>query len=381
MTKRKIVTFSIIGIFLTTLIITNYLNNDGIIIASNTTEEQFKNAISLMLETEYQSGEYQTSSNNTWPQDGYIFNEILSRCENGGKLIWNEDSNSITLKTSISDRCYIYYEKKLTISDVCNDGDNFGECIANYHNLTGDDYDGIYYHDGTGSYTNAPEEANDNSYRYAGANPNNYICFGSDDTICPEDNLYRIIGVFESKLKLIKATSYGNYTWGANDNIWASANSNSILNTEFLNNLDTKWQEMITINSWKIGGMNYSNGVNTPKNVFNYEVKNSNSVYDSKIGLLYASDYGYGADPEYWHLMLRNYTDANKKNWLYNEEDEWVISSAIVDSLSVFFISSSGINTNFSTTRHAIRPTFYLNTNIIYKSGTGTENEPYIIGM
>lgn len=138
---------------------------------------------------------------------------------------------------------------------------------------------------------------------------------------------------------------------------------------------------MITINSWKIGGMNYSNGVNTPKNVFNYEVKNSNSVYGSKIGLLYASDYGYGADPEYWHLMLRNYTDANKKNWLYNEEDEWVISSAIVDSLSVFFISSSGINTNFSTTRHAIRPTFYLNTNIIYKSGTGTENDPYIIGM
>ena len=42
MNKRKIVTFSIIGIFLTPLIITNYLNNDGIIIASNTTEEQFK---------------------------------------------------------------------------------------------------------------------------------------------------------------------------------------------------------------------------------------------------------------------------------------------------------------------------------------------------
>ena len=42
----------------------------------------------------------------------------------------------------------------------------------------------------------ADQEAEDNSYRYAGANPNNYVCFGSDEETCPADNLYRIIGVF-----------------------------------------------------------------------------------------------------------------------------------------------------------------------------------------
>ena len=70
---------------------------------------------------------------------------------------------------------------------------------------------GIYYHDA--SLTNG---AGDNSYRYAGASDqvNNYVCFGSTESPCPEDNLYRIIGVFDNKVgenqteqrvKLIKA--------------------------------------------------------------------------------------------------------------------------------------------------------------------------------
>ena len=77
---------------------------------------------------------------------------------------------------------------------------------------TGTDGDnGLYYHDGVGTYTNADQEARDNSYRYAGANPNNYVCFGSDEETCPAENLYRIIGVFDDdkdsnyQIKLIKA--------------------------------------------------------------------------------------------------------------------------------------------------------------------------------
>ena len=62
----------------------------------------------------------------------------------------------------------------------------------------------MYYHDGQGTYTNASQEAGDNSYRFSGANPNNYVCFGSDAATCPNDNLYRIIGVFDGEVKLIK---------------------------------------------------------------------------------------------------------------------------------------------------------------------------------
>ena len=69
---------------------------------------------------------------------------------------------------------------------------------------TEDGENGLYYHDGVGSYTNADQEAGDNSYRFSGANPNNYVCFGSDEETCPNDNLYRIIGVFNGQVKLIK---------------------------------------------------------------------------------------------------------------------------------------------------------------------------------
>lgn len=32
------------------------------------------------------------------------------------------------------------------------------------------------------------------------------MCFGSNEKPCPYDNLYRIIGVFDDKVKLIKST-------------------------------------------------------------------------------------------------------------------------------------------------------------------------------
>ena len=69
---------------------------------------------------------------------------------------------------------------------------------------TTDGENGLYYHD-----TDLANGAQDNSYRYAGANPNNYVCFGSTTTPCPDENLYRIIGVLndngEYQVKLIKS--------------------------------------------------------------------------------------------------------------------------------------------------------------------------------
>ena len=116
MTKRKIIVFStVIGIVLTTLIITNYLNNDGVVIASGKSDKSDKsvistNALTMMYETEYQSGEYQVSSDTTWPQDGYVFNETLSKCENGGVLSWDAETNKVVMQTSSSDRCYVYFD-------------------------------------------------------------------------------------------------------------------------------------------------------------------------------------------------------------------------------------------------------------------------------
>ena len=159
-------------------------------------ENQVGGFLTLMLEQE--DGTYKKSTSNSWPEDGYIFNENLSSCENGGELTWNEELNTINLKTNNSERCFVYFDKEPEIIYLAD------YIINNVY--VEDGVNGLYYHDGQGTYTNADQEAGDNSYRYSGANPNNYICFGSNVTPCPEENLYRIIGVFDGKVKVIKST-------------------------------------------------------------------------------------------------------------------------------------------------------------------------------
>ena len=62
------------------------------------------NALTMMYETEAGSGEYQVTSDTTWPQDGYIFNEELSACENGSELTWDDENKRVIVSTSVSDK-------------------------------------------------------------------------------------------------------------------------------------------------------------------------------------------------------------------------------------------------------------------------------------
>ena len=46
------------------------------------------------------------------PREGYIFNERLSGCENGGTLTWNSETNKVIMESNKSDRCYVYFDKQ-----------------------------------------------------------------------------------------------------------------------------------------------------------------------------------------------------------------------------------------------------------------------------
>ena len=70
------------------------------------------NAITMMYETVSGSGEYQTTTDTSWPQEGYIFNERLSGCENGETLSWNSETNRVIMESNTSDRCYVYFDKQ-----------------------------------------------------------------------------------------------------------------------------------------------------------------------------------------------------------------------------------------------------------------------------
>ena len=240
---------------------------------------------------------------------------------------------------------------------------------------TADGVNGIYYHD-----ADLANGAADNSYRYAGANPNNYVCFGSDASTCPSGNLYRIIGVFGSEVKLIKATSYGSYQWDSgNDNTWSTSDIKNTLNSTYYNTLNATWQNKIATHTWKVGGMSYSNGVSTPKTAYNYEVgSSSSSTTDSmKIGLMYVSDYGYAASNSNWTTALWDYSSTASSNWLYLDLNVWAITRDSATSKYAFYVNFGRVN-SFTVygDNYAVRQSFYLTSSTTYVSGSGSSADP-----
>ena len=292
---------------------------------------------------------------------------------------------------------------------------------------TEDGENGLYYHDGVGSYTNADQEAGDNSYRFSGANPNNYVCFGSDEETCPNDNLYRIIGVFNGQVKLIKndyttsgmlgtdgrdyygaySSSTSNYrgnmntstivayrwnydtsvsTYGSNN--WTTSEFNTInLNTNYWNYLGSTWQNLIVETTWHLGGMTSRD--NTAKAFYDGERNNTGygsnpTTYSDEIGLMYPSDYGYAASPEAWITDLYDYESSaiTSNNWMYMGLYEWTITPSSSSSSGVFAVSSYGnLRTGSAYYGYAARPVFYLKSNVEFNGGTGTSSDPYRLAV
>ena len=243
----------------------------------------------------------------------------------------------------------------------------------------------LYYHNS--SLTNG---AGDNSYRYAGASDsvNNYICLGSDEATCPDANLFRIIGVFGDKTKVIRAKSVGDQKWDTNgSNTWSTSSLNTYLNGTYLTSLGTLADKIATT-TWKVGGNTSANisGV-VPKTAYQYEVGSSASstTVDKKIGLMYVSDYYYSASPSAWTLVGYNSSDATKDyraatstNWLYLGSTEWTISRDSDDTNYAFRVTSTG-DVNFSivdSRSFAVRPSFNLESSVKYVSGSGSMSDP-----
>ena len=320
-----------------------------------------------------------------------------------------------------------------TFAEICREENSNTLACKVATTYTEDGENGLYYHDGVGTYTNADQEAGDNSYRYSGANPNNYVCFGSDEETCPADNLYRIIGVFDDdkdsnyQIKLIKSdytTSamlgtdgrdyYGTYsnvtsnyqgsmdtstiaayrwnydtsvsTYGSNN--WTTSEFNKInLNTNYWNYLGTTWQNLIAETTWHLGGMTSSS--NTAKEFYDGERNNvgysSNPIsFRDEIGLMYPSDYGYAASPDAWATNLSSYNNSTitANNWLYMGLSEWTITPLSSYSVSVFSVYYDGNLYNLNAFNgYAARPVFYLKSNVALQGGSGTSSDPYRLAV
>ena len=376
----------------------------------------------MMLETEFNSGEYKETTSSTWPGDGYVFNSTLSKCKNGSNLSWDNDKKQVMFDGNTKDKCYVYfdvYKEPTVITDVCKGNDNLSNCIKKLYVSQGKN--NLYLHDS--SLTNG---AGDNSYRYAGSSDttNNFVCFGSNDDTCPTDYLYRIIGVFDNQVKLIKydyakstllgtngdyASSYqawdtsnsygtnkgeniksdiGVYYWNNNTsvNTWSESRLNTVnLNTNFLNNIGSIWKNKIANHTWTVGGNTYAlAGRVNPSLSYQNEIVSpvTKTTYNEKVGLMYISDYGYAASSNVWNKNVSSYNNeaVTVVNWMYQGLVEWTITPQTDNTNTVFNVSAPGnINYYYVYIQRAVRPSFYLNSSVTYVSGNGTKEEPILI--
>ncbi len=218
--------------------------------------------------------------------------------------------------------------------------------------------------------TNNLMEDTQGNIRYYGASPNNYIYFNCETY--PETNceLWRIIGVVDGKVKLIRNDSIGDYSWdtsastvneGFGINEWSQADLMKLLNPGYESNTDLNNSgTSITVNNslyYNSGsGTCYSNRNNATKScdftstgLKNDTTRNmiedstyylggsSPSIYSNasltmergtrvisnpsdgitrttswtgKIGLMYPSDYGYATDFSKCSQNLFNYNSS-----------------------------------------------------------------------
>ena len=371
-----------------------------------------KSMLSMNLEQTAGAGDYKTVTQSKWPTEGYKFNAELSRCENGSTLSWDDTKKAVIVSGNLSDKCYVYFDiYQPTLAEYIK---------SQYTGTQGEN--NIYYHD-----SDLANGAGDNSYRYAGANPNNFVCFGSDTSPCPTDNLYRIIGVFgenyhgvtgKQLVKLIKydymttdelgtdgdySQTYGDgerigvYYWnykatGSSTNTWSTSLLNKTnLNTNFINYLGTTWANKIATVTWKVGGNTWANiGAKTSSVAYTNEITNpvttnttdNATTYSAKIGLMYVSDYGFAASPDAWTLTMSSYnnTTATNNNWMYMGLYEWTISRNADISDRAFFVFDDGrVIDDYVYSNRGVRASFSLESSVSYVSGSGSMSDPIVI--
>ena len=374
--KKKYITFSIVTLVLLVALITsfNYFKTTNTYIDDSVNNQtKITKGISMNLEQTAGAGDYKTVTRSSWPTEGYKFNAELSRCENGSTLSWDDTKKAVIVSGNLSDKCYVYFDiYQPTLAEYIK---------SQYTGTQGDN--GIYYHNST-----LANGAGDNSYRFAGASDsvNNYICLGSDKATCPDANLFRIIGVFGDQTKVIRAKSVGNKQWNRSSNTWSSSSLNTYLNGEYLTSLGTLADKIATT-TWKVGGGTYESILTSvPATAYQYEVGSSASTttVDKKIGLIYVTDYYYGASPSAWTLMgynsdaTKDYRAATSTNWLYLGSYEWTISrNSDYTSRAFYVLSTGGVSDGSTVTEnYAARPSFNLLSSTTYVSGSGSMSDP-----
>ena len=279
--------------------------------------------------------------------------------------------------------------------------------------------------------------------RYYGADPSNYIYFNCDDYSNQSSETcetWRIIGIFDGKVKIMRGSTIGSYAWDNKDtttgaessigkNDWTDArlmkllnpgyesettggslyynsgsgtcysgSSNATTTCDFTSNgiKNDTTRNLISDTVYYLGG---SNSSEIYSDQF-YSYERGNTVYSGrpttwtgKIALAYPSDYGYAADLGSCTQNLYNYdvSTCSSVNWMKS------ILVTNTSNISGWFLTPDSnyndlnwnINTsgsvrdydNFICDSLNVIPVLYLGSSLGIVSGTGTSSDPYKLSV
>ena len=381
----------------------------------------------------------------TWPseEEGYAFKE--AKCmDNNGQLVTNAvtfESGKVTLTTNQTVYCTLYFDLSIPRAPLevlrKNDPQNklSSETVGGMYRFQGKNTDTInnYICFGTNNKSDCTNEV-------TGYDKYMYRIIG----ITEEGQLYLIkMKGIESENTKTFGFGYCSHctadTWAS---VASNLNSESSSNGTFVNNQryeymveGNPWYSIIEKHTWKYGDI--TNISNNGKTIYNSE-NAWNDNKEAKIGLMYLHDYYLAYDNE------RNwYTDYDTSNWIHfvNNKNTTGASEEIliprartsscddgcggtarceacsqspsvssrfgsgvpeIDTMELrpndysdnvihtasntgkqsipYVIQSSG--RPYESTEYGLaRPTFYLSSTTMIKSGKGTINDPYILSV
>ena len=216
--------------------------------------------------------------------------------------------------------------------------------------------------------------------RYYGATPNNYVSFNNE--------LWRIIGVIDGKIKIIRNESIGSYAWASNNsNNWNNASLKSYLNGDYYNSIDSTYKNMISEETYYLGGPTNSNRTTLTASGYYNAARDSSQVYSGNpasttqyIGLMYPSDYGYAAGSSCLSTAFWDYGSSCKNSdYLFSGVNEWLQAPVASDSSGAADLNGVGevyaINSVIGS--NAVRPVLYLTSETQITGGDGSSSNPY----
>ena len=275
---------------------------------------------------------------------------------------------------------------------------------------------------------------NAGNIRYYGASPNNYIYFNCSNYSNQSSSTcetWRIIGVFDDKVKIMRGSMIGSYSWdrrsvdgSAGYNNWSDSDLMKLLNSGYESESvggSLYWnakkgvcykdapEETIACDFTSIGLKN-----DTTKNMISettYYMRGHDSemvyvetMYDKervsgklfdntlsttwigKIAVPYSSDYGYAVDLSKCKKQLDSYDDeiCTANNWMESiMTSNWLLTPNSDDSNSAWVVGSTGYVGAGASAANAIgiTPVLSLNSKLTIKSGTGSSSTPYQLSL